>query len=110
MTPATLNALNGSIRKWAAIVRSTRAKDKGKDNCPLCDVFLADDCLGCPVAIRTRKMGCDGSPYIQWCDHQEDNHPNREENQRAPRCRPCLFFAKQELAFLQSLLPRTPKK
>jgi hypothetical protein len=98
MDAETLEALNGSIRKWEAIVAGTGA-DSGPDNCPLCLRFHVDyrtdggtGCSGCPVAEAGYRH-CAGSPYDDYCD--------------TPRALPDAVqaAAEKELAFLQSLLP-----
>lgn len=75
----TIEALKGSIEKWAKIITGD-AVDEGGYNCPLCRKFvLAEDagpndswdsgvggCDGCPVAERTGKPLCGGSPYDRW--------------------------------------------
>ena len=66
MDKETAEALEGSIRKWEAIVAGT-GKDEGINNCPLCQKFYLDmRCDGCPVSIRTGKPVCEGSPYDHW--------------------------------------------
>jgi hypothetical protein len=97
MTPETLAALKGSIEKWRKIVDGT-GKDEGPKNCPLCQTFRvwdesSVDCTGCPVKERTGRDGCDGSPYYDWEDAEDDSADEREAAARA------------ELEFLRSLLP-----
>lgn len=101
MTPETLEALKGSIKKWEAIVDGT-GEDTGANNCPLCQLFahgdtpLDDVCKGCPVEKATGHTSCHNSPYSDWlatvCDPEHDQ--------------PSLAAAQAELDFLRSLLPK----
>src|SRR3990167_10549267 len=106
MSPETLRALHGSIKKWERIVASPRALDKGQDNCPLCKEFFNFNCDGCPVAERTGRWNCRGSPYAEWTIHQENVHRHYGHCYRAPGCKTCLRLAKAELTFLRSPLPK----
>jgi hypothetical protein len=91
MDDRTRRALEGSIRKWEAIVAGT-GEDWGTSNCPLCTEFYAfvgvdgDNCRGCPVRERTGYGLCDGSPYERYV-------PGNREG------------AQEELDFLKSLRP-----
>ncbi len=87
MNRKTLEALQGSIRKWEAIVDGSGI-DQGEINCPLCRVFnTATGCDGCPVFEKTAKHFCADSPYDRYCDH------------------PTKRNAQAELNFLRKLLP-----
>ena len=109
MTAKTLTALRGSIKKWDRIVRSTKAKDRGLLNCPLCKIFVDSDghtdCIGCPVATKTGFVECEGSPYIKFIDHLNSivDHPGIS---REPGCKECMYYACAERDFLASLLPK----
>lgn len=90
MKPETLTALQGSIKKWEAIVDGT-GKDQGGQNCPLCQRFETTVCKTlqgeeCPVRIRTGLISCAGSPYASYEPHKPET-------------------AQAELDFLVSLLP-----
>lgn len=99
MDDKTLDALRGSIAKWVAI-RDGTGKDDGVKNCPLCAVFLPNltrtPCNGCPVAERTGRISCCGSPYHAW-DYLSSGPSVKTEADRA--------LAQAELDFLRSLLP-----
>lgn len=92
MNAKTLKALRGSIRKWERIVAGT-GSDNGPHNCPLCRLFFwnREACEGCPVAAKTGRAQCDGTPYrdYDWSGSKED--------------------ARRELNFLKSLLPKKSK-
>jgi hypothetical protein len=96
MNAETLAALRGSIAKWQAIVDGT-GEDNGAENCPLCQMFRTDKnlCTGCPVAEKTGRPFCWGSPYRDFVESESDKD--------------ALIAAKAELAFLQSLLPEAEK-
>lgn len=65
MRQSTIDALEGSIAKWEAIVLG-RGVDKGQDNCPLCQRFIAGNCRSCPVQKKTRARFCNNTPYRHW--------------------------------------------
>ena len=108
MNKKTLKALNGSIKKWEEIVKSTDAEDNGTANCPLCITF--SDCNDCPVGNLTRSnysSGCQTTPYENWESHQQDVHEGTYPPlTRIKGCRKCLQIAKAELNFLRGLLPK----
>ena len=93
MTEKTLTALKGSIEKWEEVV-ARAGEDRGSPPCPLCTLFLRNDrCYGCPVMEKTHEHGCYGTPYISFCQDSGRGTKNKE-------------YAKAELKFLKSLLPK----
>lgn len=107
MNRKTRIALNGSIRKWERILFSTRAVDRGEDNCPLCLLFfqrkriLGPLCEDCPVHIATGETACEQTPYKDWLRHQELQHD--DVGHRIPGCSDCIKYALAELEFLRGL-------
>lgn len=99
MDEKTREALEGSIRKWEAIVAGTGA-DHGSDNCPLCQMFATNPklrCVGCPVMAMTGALGCENSPYDELESHRD--HCEADE------CAECRRLQIAELDFLKSLRP-----
>jgi hypothetical protein len=97
-------ALEGSIKKWTRIVKSTKGIDKGTKNCPLCKQYYDVNCVGCPIAKKTSRPDCSGTPYWEWMDHlQEDHDEYNMGSSRKPYCKECLRITKKELLFLESL-------
>lgn len=105
MDKSTLKALLGSIRKWEKIV-SGKGEDKEDENCPLCIMFLDDECTGCPVKLATAS-GCKDSPYKEWSFHFHIDHRGDSKKVICPECK---ILAIKELKFLISLLPDEAKK
>lgn len=107
MTPKALKALQGSIAKWEAIVAGT-GHDAGPDNCALCQEFRHKNagggiiCDGCPVKDATGEDGCADTPYDAY--ERADTRYNAYEGAETRLERD--KFASEELAFLQSLLPK----
>jgi len=100
-------ALENSIRKWKKIVDG-KGGDNGISNCALCKTYRKESehtyCKGCPVKKKTKRDGCDKTPYGKWISHQEKGH----ENYFFPlmiveKCKTCERYAKEELNFLKSL-------
>jgi hypothetical protein len=103
MNKKTLEATHKAVVKWDKIERDTRAHDKGRDNCSLCDLFY-DDCSECPVYKKTRRSFCKGTPHIAWTNHCADAHGNYYGG-RKPRCKECMRLTRAMKAFIISLLP-----
>jgi len=102
-----LKALDGSIAKWKRIVRSCKTADRGRDDCPLCALFLRDCCWGeflCPVATASHE-DCYLSPYCLWSYHQRHEHDRHLKGlwNRVPHCKRCLRLARLELQFLEDV-------
>jgi len=72
MNARTLAALQGSIAKWEAIVYDGGI-DEGISNCPLCCLFIEDDCIGCPVRAAAGP----------WCTNTPTAAEQREIDDRA---------------------------
>lgn len=112
MNKETLLALQGSIKKWEAIVAGT-GWDKGANNCPLCQRFPFGRCHNedpfesnsennevCPVALKAGRAYCESTPYMDWiATHGGRIPPVKVSTQEQ------LEAAKIELTFLKSLLP-----
>ena len=104
MDDRTLTALRQSIEKWErnAVAETPADFTTSPNSCPLCQRFWKRYCVGCPVAGRTGKVGCAGSPYAEaavaadeWLDNP-DNETLRDTAHAAARA---------EAEFLRSLLP-----
>lgn len=109
MNKVVIKAIRGSIAKWKAIVARTSA-DRGSHNCPLCTLFYAKACAGCPVANAALHVFCHGTPYQNWVVHHVSDHDLVSTTYGVrPKCPTCATIAKSELRFLRSLLPRTSK-
>ena len=111
MDPEQKKALIGSIEKWRKIV-DKKGYDQGVANCPLCILNHAknpqyDICCDCPVSMKTTLPGCNNTPYSNWADHHAQKHPVTMNSLPGllVRCNECIRLAKNEMAFLESLLP-----
>ena len=61
----TLKALRGSIAKWKRLSEG-RGADDGCRNCPLCKLFIFDNCIGCPVKEYSGFWHCTNTPFETW--------------------------------------------
>ena len=98
MTPRTRKALELSIKHWERIVTGEDTSVSAI-SCALCQLFnpvensrAKDNCRGCPVAQRTGRGWCDGSPY-------------RTVVKLTPGTIAFRRAAMKELRFLESLRP-----
>lgn len=106
MKKKTLKALKGSIEKWKNILKKKEV-DLGNKNCPLCKLFIKDDCKGCPVAVAVKNTGCDGTPYDDWVEHcLEKTNDDWYCWERTIGNKKSKKAAKAMLKFLKSLLPK----
>lgn len=111
MNPLTLKALISSIAHWKRMIKQTTPKEAPfAENCPLCRRFTCPVCVlngeMCPVYQRTGRRDCKGSP---WGD-AADAFGSWERFQIKDNRKEWRDFAKAELAFLESLVPKTHKK
>ena len=106
MNAQTLEALKASIAKWERNAEATSPYEfrTSAGDCQLCELFLNyDGCEGCPVFERTGERRCKGTPYVtafaaktDWFDAAYG---------AADRAHAA---ARDEVAFLKSLLPVQP--
>mgnify|MGYP001564589755 CR=1 FL=1 len=99
-------ALRESIRKWKWLVRYLEDNSDypiphaSIESCSLCDIFRYDRdeksiCAGCPVRERTGKALCEDTPIDGYSKYS--NNQNRKRS---------IHYAKREVEFLESLLPK----
>lgn len=107
MNAQTLEALKASIAKWERNAEAKRpgAYKTGDEDCPLCNLFIYGDCEGCPIFQNVGERYCRKTPYLvasrAWFDWN-DNPKIAEFRYRAHAA------ARDEVAFLKSLLPVQP--
>ena len=105
----TLKALKASIKKWEKNASVTTMTELAQtricmQDCPLCAIFCIErgninNCLGCPIMMRSGKSGCRDTPYTSCFDERLKS--NIQGFRDAAQC---------EVEFLQSLLPHTDSK
>jgi len=83
----------GVERYWPSMLDGTVAGVMS-DSCPLCRLFMDDFCSGCPVAKATDRLGCNGTPWIQAYSARKAGDLDAFHT-----------AAREEVAFLKSLLP-----
>lgn len=103
MNKETLKALRESIAHWKRLATGKRREGEhiGTRDCALCNLFLAKQCVGCPVAKSTGTFGCVETPYGKAAAARAMHGFDSPEFKSA---------ARKELAFLQSLLPERKAK
>ncbi len=110
MDKKTEIATIGSVEKWREIAFEGGV-DEGVINCPLCQMFYfqkqAGFCINCPVALKTGKKVCTGTPYTEWEAHVRGAHGTLMFFK--VQCPECKKLAVAEMEFLKSLLPSDDK-
>lgn len=79
MSKRTATALEGSIKKWEAIVATVatgeEAEEHGNEDCPLCQLYHPASTGAnwdkgcsrtCPIKKKTGHSYCNESPYENW--------------------------------------------
>jgi hypothetical protein len=109
MLAETLRALRESIAHWKRMLAGKERPGEQPNGwwCSLCTLFNWDGdggCSACPVRQKTGLRCCQGSPY--WRAHyayhtRGSSCPDTEREWRTA--------AKLQIAFLESLLPKTRK-
>ncbi len=95
-------ALKESEIRWVSIFQG---HSMSNNDCSLCDMFLfLNDCRLCPVMIKTGLPNCEGTPFVEWNDHQRYAHGVDTENGMVVRCDTCSKLVKKQLAFITTLL------
>lgn len=104
MNTKTLSALEASIAKWEANATAETPDDYkiGAKDCPLCDLFINDDCAYCPVFELTGRLGCAGTPHEAAANSRRDWKLN---SLKAKAKKHAHQAARDEAAFLISLHP-----
>ncbi len=103
-----IEALKKSEVKWANIYQGHSMVN---DNCALCNMFLfLNDCQLCPIMSKTGFSNCQGTPFIEWCDHQRYAHGVDIGTGMIVRCKDCSKFAKRQLTFITELLKELKAK
>ena len=90
-------ALKKSIKKWKKV--RDGAEEHGGDDCALCELYLGQNCMGCPVSGKTGKMGCEGTPFQRW----QEEHVSLETVKRVACTRTLVRIAQDMVGFLESL-------
>lgn len=105
----TVQAIKESIDAWKRKVKHIKEGkfimvDMSPRTCPLCHIFYENYCFGCPILKKTRKLECNGSPYVEAvealrellrCEHKETEEMKKKT----------LLAFYEEIKFLESLLP-----
>jgi hypothetical protein len=93
-------ALKKSIAHWGRMAAGEQKSGEVPSwlHCALCDLFIGERCVGCPVFNITGKTYCKGTPYIKasaiFFDKGERFSPSFKQ------------MAKKEHEFLTKLLPK----
>lgn len=115
MDARTLEALKASIAKWErnAVAKTPEDYHPYSDTCPLCFLFVENCCNGCPVADSADQSHCEGTPWEDVPDAFDSwrYYAAISSRSAASRAREAaLAAAREEVAFLQSLLPVEPTR
>ena len=93
MDKRTEEALEKSIKHWQENVNEDFASVSAEcSDCALCDLFWKNECVGCPVFLKTGLEYCDGTPFFEAWKSLDDG---KEKEFREA--------AAKEVEFLKSL-------
>lgn len=118
MNKKTLTALKASIQHWRENEAAESSDDASVwgDYCTLCTLFVVKNgsCNECPVAKRTGKAQCDGSPWAAARDEFKKWRwaylVDGQDSPRATEARDAFrAAARAEREFLESLLPESER-
>lgn len=103
MNADTLRALKCSIAHWSRLAsgKRRRRESTGPSNCALCAMFIENACEGCPVMGKTGLTFCRGTPYAD---------AELAASAYGFNSRSFKIAAREELEFLQALLPKAKKQ
>ncbi len=58
-------ALRGAIKSWKT-GKLVKLEWASPDSCPLCKLYIENDCKSCPIQKATGVSACIGTPYILY--------------------------------------------
>jgi hypothetical protein len=98
-----MKALDGSIEKWSKT--GDEFVDRGADNCPLCILYVDNDCRNCPIFKYMNMDGCKYTPFVDFRNHYMRNHLDIGKVRFAYNleCPECDKLRKKEFAFLKKV-------
>lgn len=53
------------FERWNPIALGCH-KDDGIHDCPLCEKYLNNECINCPIREKTKQEYCKGTPYVRF--------------------------------------------
>lgn len=107
MKPNTLAALKESIRHWEENLAETdvSAIATGDADCALCQLFLENDCRGCPVKMAGFRNCRSSTETLSTWSAARNAYGKLQFNQSPNAWAAWQSACAAELAFLRSLLP-----
>lgn len=102
----TIEALKKSIEKWKGVVDGTYT-DIGNKDCPLCSLYIDNECLKCPIREKTKSSYCERTPYVRWALLTSSERGLGRNVRNFPRAK---IHAEAELKFLKDLLAELETK
>lgn len=107
MNVQTEAALRASIEHWKEnlMAETFQEVNIGILNCPLCKIFWADYCVDCPVFLMSKQKYCEGTPYYSCSGLYSLWRAAFTEDGKIQARTAFRAAAKDEIDFLESLLP-----
>lgn len=98
MSKRAERALRASIKHWEIDIKEKKEQVL-PDGCALCNLYINNSCINCPINIACGGEGChNNQPLCDYCDYIHEE-PNQIESRRKK-------LADKEIEFLESLLPK----
>lgn len=64
LTKRARKALEESVEHWKRMRDDKECVEKpSSEYCSCCDLFYCVGCVGCPIAKKARRDGCNNTPY-----------------------------------------------
>jgi len=99
-------ATQRSVGKWDRIARGDGI-DEGAANCTLCQLYIDNHCINCPIAVKVEERGCHKTLYDDWRAHARIIHADAWlPVSPAPKCKGCFDIAKHFANWINNLLPK----
>lgn len=100
-------ALMASIEKWErnAVAKTFDDVLIGPNHCPLCKIYLDDDCAGCPIYAKSGVRYCSNTPYYD-CEQAYESWEISKTSKGSRK--QFQTDARAEVDFLRAVLAELP--
>lgn len=94
-------ALIASISRWEKKAQGLEIHETGMQTCPLCGLFIKNECMGCPIYEDTKVPYCVYTPYEDYHRHVWTSDATSDTFVPITK-----ELAQREVSYLKSLLEK----